>query len=159
MDEVLVGTTHDVVVGNGDGVDTASWCLQDVDTLQGPDVPDLGDGQTTVTQWFWNNHVHTVSKHRDLRKANVRLLAPDAILVTHSPEKVNLYSISLWYCGVTIILLLLLWKFHSTAVFSKKIKQHVAFVISKSIVQVENSFLQPWDNLHSQQIRIVCVST
>lgn len=43
MDKVLIGATHDVVVGDGDGVDAAPAGLQDVDTLQGADVPNLTD--------------------------------------------------------------------------------------------------------------------
>lgn len=41
MDEVLIGATHNVVVGDSDGVDTAPAGLQDVDTLQRADVPNL----------------------------------------------------------------------------------------------------------------------
>ncbi len=43
MDEVFIGATDDVVVGDGDGVDAAPAGLQDVNTLQGPDVPNLAD--------------------------------------------------------------------------------------------------------------------
>ena len=41
VDEVFVGATDDVVVGDGDGVDAAPAGLEDVDTLQRADVPDL----------------------------------------------------------------------------------------------------------------------
>lgn len=44
MDEVFVGAADDVVVGDGDGVDAAPAGLQDVDTLQRADVPNLTDG-------------------------------------------------------------------------------------------------------------------
>lgn len=43
VDEVLIGATNDVVVGDGDGVDAAPAGLQDVDTLKGADVPNLID--------------------------------------------------------------------------------------------------------------------
>lgn len=45
MDEVFIGATDDVVVGDGDGVDTATAGLQDVNTLQRSDVPNLADGE------------------------------------------------------------------------------------------------------------------
>lgn len=45
MDEVFVGATDDVVVGDGDGVDAAPTGLQDVNTLQSPDVPNLTEGE------------------------------------------------------------------------------------------------------------------
>lgn len=41
MDEVFIGPTDDVVVGDGDGVDAAATGLQDVNTLQRADVPNL----------------------------------------------------------------------------------------------------------------------
>ena len=41
MDEVLVGAADDVVVGDGDGVNAASAGLQDVNTVQRADIPDL----------------------------------------------------------------------------------------------------------------------
>lgn len=44
MDQVLIGAADDVVVGDGDGVDAAPAGLQDVDALQGADVPNLTDG-------------------------------------------------------------------------------------------------------------------
>lgn len=43
MDEVFIGATDDVVVGDGDWVDTAATGLQDMNTLQRPDVPNLTD--------------------------------------------------------------------------------------------------------------------
>lgn len=43
MDEVFISATDDVVVGDGDGVDAAPAGLQDVNTLQRPDVPNLTD--------------------------------------------------------------------------------------------------------------------
>lgn len=43
MNEVLIGATDDVVVGDSDGVDAASTGLQDVNTLQRADVPNLTD--------------------------------------------------------------------------------------------------------------------
>lgn len=43
MDEVFIGATDDVVVGDGDGVDAAAAGLQDVNTLQRADVPNLTD--------------------------------------------------------------------------------------------------------------------
>lgn len=41
MDEVLVGATHNVVIRHGDRVHTATRRLQDMDAVEGPDVPDL----------------------------------------------------------------------------------------------------------------------
>lgn len=41
MDEVLVGATDNVVIRHGDRVDAATRRLQDVDTVEGPDVPNL----------------------------------------------------------------------------------------------------------------------
>lgn len=41
VDEVLVGATDNVVVRHGDRVHTATRCLQDVDAVEGPDIPDL----------------------------------------------------------------------------------------------------------------------
>lgn len=41
VDEVLVSATDDVVVGDCDGVDAAPAGLEDVNTLQRADVPDL----------------------------------------------------------------------------------------------------------------------
>ena len=41
MNEVFISATDDVVVGDGDGVDAAPAGLQDVNTLQRPDVPNL----------------------------------------------------------------------------------------------------------------------
>lgn len=41
MDEVLISAADDVVVGDGDGVNAAAAGLQDVDTLQRTDVPNL----------------------------------------------------------------------------------------------------------------------
>lgn len=41
MDEVFISATNDVVVGDGDGVDAASTGLQDMNTLQRSDVPNL----------------------------------------------------------------------------------------------------------------------
>lgn len=41
MDEVLIGAADDVVVGDGDGVNAAAAGLQDVDTFQRTDVPNL----------------------------------------------------------------------------------------------------------------------
>lgn len=43
MDEVFISSTDDVVVSDGDGVDAASTGLQDVNTVQRTDVPDLTD--------------------------------------------------------------------------------------------------------------------
>lgn len=42
MDQVFVGSTDDVVVGDSDGVDAAPAGLEDVNTLQRADVPNLG---------------------------------------------------------------------------------------------------------------------
>ena len=41
MDEVLVGATNNVVICHGDRVYTATRRLQDMDAVEGPDVPDL----------------------------------------------------------------------------------------------------------------------
>lgn len=41
MDEIFVGATDDVVVGDGDGVNAAPTGLQHVNTLQRPDIPNL----------------------------------------------------------------------------------------------------------------------
>lgn len=41
MDEVLVGATDNVVIRHSNRVDAAARCLQDVDAVEGPDVPDL----------------------------------------------------------------------------------------------------------------------
>lgn len=43
VDEVFIGATDDVVVGDSDGVDAAPAGLQDVNTLQRPDIPNLTD--------------------------------------------------------------------------------------------------------------------
>lgn len=43
MDEVFISATDDVVVGDGDGVDAPPTGLQDMNTLQRPDVPNLTD--------------------------------------------------------------------------------------------------------------------
>lgn len=43
MNEVFVGAADDVVVGDGDGVDAAATSLQDMDTFERADVPDLTD--------------------------------------------------------------------------------------------------------------------
>lgn len=45
VDEVLIGATDDVMVGDRNGVDTPTGRLQDMHTLQAPDVPDLGGGR------------------------------------------------------------------------------------------------------------------
>lgn len=41
VDEVFIGATDDVVVGDSNGVDAAPTGLQDMNTLQRADVPDL----------------------------------------------------------------------------------------------------------------------
>ena len=41
MDEVLIGAAHYVVVGDGDGVHAAPGGLEDMNTLQRANVPDL----------------------------------------------------------------------------------------------------------------------
>lgn len=41
MDEVLVGATDDVVIRHCNRVDAAARGLQDMDAVEGPDVPDL----------------------------------------------------------------------------------------------------------------------
>lgn len=46
VDEVFVSAADDVVVGDGDGVDAAPAGLQDVNTLQRADVPDLINTQS-----------------------------------------------------------------------------------------------------------------
>lgn len=43
MDEVFISATDDVVVGHSDGVDAPPAGLQDMNTLQRPDVPNLTD--------------------------------------------------------------------------------------------------------------------
>jgi hypothetical protein len=54
MDEVLVSATDYVVIRHSDGVDTAARCLQDVDAVEGPDVPDLG---ASVATWSQAKHI------------------------------------------------------------------------------------------------------
>lgn len=46
MDEVFISAADDVVVGDSDGVDAAPAGLQDVNTLQRADVPDLINTQS-----------------------------------------------------------------------------------------------------------------
>lgn len=41
VDEVFIGAADDVVVGDSNGVDTAPTGLQDMNTLQRADVPNL----------------------------------------------------------------------------------------------------------------------
>lgn len=41
VDEVFISATDNVVVGDSNGVDTAPTGLQDMNTLQRADVPDL----------------------------------------------------------------------------------------------------------------------
>lgn len=41
VDEVFIGATDDVVVGDSNGVDAAPTGLQDMNTLQRTDVPNL----------------------------------------------------------------------------------------------------------------------
>lgn len=41
MDKILVGAADYVVVGDRNGIDAPTGCLQDMHTLQIPDVPDL----------------------------------------------------------------------------------------------------------------------
>lgn len=48
VDEVFIGATDDVVVGDSNGVDAAPTGLQDVNTLQRADVPNLTHRQKTV---------------------------------------------------------------------------------------------------------------
>ncbi len=45
MDQVFISATDNVVVGDGDGVHAAPAGLQDVNTLQRPDVPNLTDSR------------------------------------------------------------------------------------------------------------------
>lgn len=42
MNEVLIGATDNVVIRHSNGIDTATRCLQDMDAVKGPNVPDLG---------------------------------------------------------------------------------------------------------------------
>lgn len=42
VDKIFIGPAHNVVVGDRNGVNASARRLQDVDTLQAPDVPDLG---------------------------------------------------------------------------------------------------------------------
>lgn len=46
MNEVLVGATDNVVIRHSNGVDTATRCLQDMDAVKGPNVPDLGESMS-----------------------------------------------------------------------------------------------------------------
>lgn len=41
VDEVLIGAADDVVIRHSNRVDAATRCLQDMDAVEGPDVPDL----------------------------------------------------------------------------------------------------------------------
>lgn len=43
MNEVLVGATDNVVIRHSNGIHTATRCLQDMDAVKGPNVPDLGE--------------------------------------------------------------------------------------------------------------------
>lgn len=45
MDEIFIGATDDVVVGDGNGVNAAPAGLQHVNTLQRPDIPNLANKQ------------------------------------------------------------------------------------------------------------------
>lgn len=45
MDEIFIGATDDVVVGDGNRVDAAPAGLQHVNTLQRPDIPNLAHEQ------------------------------------------------------------------------------------------------------------------
>lgn len=58
MDEVLIGATHDVVVCHGDGVDATPAGLQDVDTLQGADVPNLRNRRWGGVREEHSDHRH-----------------------------------------------------------------------------------------------------
>jgi hypothetical protein len=42
MNEVLIGATDNVVIRHSNGIHTATRCLQDMDAVKGPNVPDLG---------------------------------------------------------------------------------------------------------------------
>lgn len=55
VDEVLVGAADNVVIGHGDGVDAAARRLQNVDAVEGPDVPDL---RASVGQFVPGQAVH-----------------------------------------------------------------------------------------------------
>ncbi|TNN61636.1 hypothetical protein EYF80_028141 [Liparis tanakae] len=76
MDEVFVGAADDVVVGDGDGVDAAPAGLQDVDTLQRADVPNLTDGGEG-----------TESERDNGKLSRVRLLpmSPPTLMVWYEP--------------------------------------------------------------------------
>lgn len=46
MNEVLIGATDNVVIRHSNGIYTATRCLQDMDAVKGPNVPDLGKSVT-----------------------------------------------------------------------------------------------------------------
>lgn len=51
MNEVLIGATNYMVIGDCNGVHTASRGLEHMDTLQRTDVPDLrGKSRQTISQ-------------------------------------------------------------------------------------------------------------
>lgn len=53
MDEVFISATDDVVVGDSNGVDAAPAGLQDVNTLQRADVPNLINTQSRSETGEW----------------------------------------------------------------------------------------------------------
>ena len=142
MDEVLVGATHYVVVGNGDGVDTASWRLQDVDTLQGPDVPDLEDVDGDKTNYTVDSQCWIKKKIWDGQHCE-----DVEIEVNQSVQSYNLFN-----CVQINALCLLLWKgLHVQWDFFQIEKIYV--VSSMYCLSVKSRFFGP-DTIYSKQIRL-----
>lgn len=69
MNEVLVGATDNVVIRHSNGIDTATRCLQDMDAVKGPNVPDLGKSMSlnlrpgTYLPWASGIQEETAPEH------------------------------------------------------------------------------------------------
>lgn len=53
MNEVLIGATDNVVIRHSNGIHTATRCLQDMDAVKGPNVPDLGESVSLNLRACW----------------------------------------------------------------------------------------------------------